>query len=481
MTVSDQTLAQGLSTKEKIKIIIVLAVPAVIENFFQTMLGFADTFFVAQIGLEEVSAIGVTNAVLAIYFAIFMAVGVGVNVLMVNAAGAGNYKRASKVAQQGIILASFIGLFTGLVTFIFAEPLLRLLGVEQRVLEIGALYFRIVAVPSIFMAYMFVLSSVLRGIGNTKSPMKAVIIANVVNIILDYVLIFGFLFIPALGIVGAGIAGVFARIVGTVVLVYYIQKNNQITFYKEWWRIHKDYQKELLGLGTPAAGERLAMRIGQVVYFGFIVALGTNTFAAHQIAGNIETFSYMIAYGFAAAATIIVGKQVGAGNYNEAKSYAKLISDISAFFMIFMGVLLFLLGEWIGSFFSEDSVVIAEIGTALKIAAVFQPFLAILLILTGAYQGARNTKYPMYLTTMGMWIVRTGLVYMLAVQMNMGIAGVWTAIGIDIVFRAIVLWYRMEKNKWIKTEEQMSFKDRVECQCHPQTKQPRMNECVNNY
>ncbi|WP_040980540.1 MULTISPECIES: MATE family efflux transporter [Oceanobacillus] len=481
MSVADQTLKKGLSTSEKLKVIIILAVPAVIENFFQTMLGFADTFFVAQIGLDEVSAVGVTNAILAIYFAIFMAIGVGVNVLMANATGANDYERASKVAQQGVILASIIGVLTGLLTLIFAEPLLSLLGVEQQVLEIGVVYFRIVAVPSILMAYMFVMSSILRGVGDTKSPMKAVIIANIVNIILDYVLIFGFFFIPALGIVGAGLAGVIARLVGTFVLIQYIRKNKQIMFHKKWWRYDKSYQKELLGLGAPAAGERLAMRIGQVVYFGFIVALGTSTFAAHQIAGNIETFSYMIAYGFAAAATIIVGKQVGAGNYEEAKSYAKLISILSAVFMIFMGVLLFILGEWIGGFFSEDPVVVSEIGIALKIAALFQPFLAILLILTGAYQGARNTKYPMYLTTIGMWLIRTLFVYLLAIQMELGIAGVWVAIGIDIVIRAIVMWYRMEKDKWIKSEKKMSFKDKVECQCHPKTKQPNMNECVNNY
>lgn len=481
MTVADQTLKKGLSISEKLKIIIVLAVPAVIENFFQTMLGFADTFFVAQIGLDEVSAVGVTNAILAIYFAIFMAIGVGVNVLMANATGAGDYERASKVAQQGVILASIVGILTGVLTLIFAEPLLSLLGVEQQVLEIGVVYFRIVAVPSILMAYMFVMSSILRGVGDTKSPMKAVIIANIVNIILDYILIFGFLFIPSLGIVGAGLAGVIARLVGTFVLILYIKKNNQIMFQKNWWRFDKVYQKELLGLGAPAAGERLAMRIGQVVYFGFIVALGTSTFAAHQIAGNIETFSYMIAYGFAAAATIIVGKQVGAGNYEEAKSYAKLISILSAVFMVFMGVLLFILGEWIGGFFSEDQVVVSEIGIALKIAALFQPFLAILLILTGAYQGARNTKYPMYLTTIGMWLIRTLFVYLLAIQMGLGIAGVWIAIGIDIVIRAVVMWYRMEKDKWIKSEKKMSFKDKVECQCHPKTKQPNMNECVNNY
>ncbi|WP_368502846.1 MATE family efflux transporter (plasmid) [Alkalihalophilus sp. As8PL] len=464
-----------MSTKDRLKVVIVLALPAVIENFFQTMLGFVDTFFVAQLGLVEVSAVGVTNAILAIYFAIFMAVGVGVNVLMANAIGAGKPKRASHIAQQSLILATILGALTGVVTLIFAEPLLMLMGVDEAVLSTGTLYFRIVAIPSIFMSYMFVLSSILRGVGDTRSPMKATIAANVVNAVLDFVLIFGILFIPALDIVGAALATVISRIIGSALLVYYIKKSKDITFTNEDWSFDMSHQKELLNLGTPAAGERLAMRIGQVIYFGFIVALGTNTFAAHQIAGNIEVFSYMIGYGFAAVATIIVGKQIGAGDFEEAKSYAKLIALLSAGFMLPMGAGLFFLGEWIGTFFTKDPVVIAEIGIALKIAAFFQPFLAIVLILTGAFQGANNTKYPMYLTTTGMWVIRTGLVYVLAIQLEMGITGVWIAIGVDIIFRAAVLWYRLETNRWISIEVQK------DAPCHPKTKQPELDDCVNNY
>ncbi|MGG6447394.1 MATE family efflux transporter [Pseudobacillus badius] len=475
MSVSDQTITKTLSVKEKMKVITILAFPAVIENFFQTALGFVDTFFVAHLGLIEVSAVGLTNAILAIYFAIFMAVGVGVNVLMANSIGAGKPERAAHIAQQSIILASIIGIITGIVTLLFAENLLRLMGVEEEVLSAGVLYFRIVAIPSILMSLMFVMSSILRGAGDTKSPMKVSIIANLINAVLDYVLIFGLLFIPAFGLAGAAIATVISRLVGVVLLGLYIKKNSSITFRKEDWSFDKQHQIELLNLGTPAAGERLAMRIGQIVYFGFIVKLGTNTFAAHQIAGNIEVFSYMIGYGFATAATILVGKQIGSGNREEAKSYAKLTTMITVGFMAFLGLGLFFLGEWAGKFFTTDKTVIEEIGIALKISAVFQPFLAVVLILTGAYQGANNTKYPMYLTTVGMWVVRTGLVYLLAIQFNMGIAGVWIAIGVDIAFRAVVLWIRMEKGKWIsKTKDKTS-------PCHPKTKQPKLDDCVNNY
>ncbi|MCM3619617.1 MATE family efflux transporter [Sutcliffiella horikoshii] len=469
------TLENQSSVRDKLKIIILLAIPAVIENFFQTLLGFVDTLFVSKIGLAEVSAVGVTNAVLAIYFAVFLAVGVATNVLISNFLGAGKVEKARHIAQQAIILAIALGVVFGIITLFFADNMLLLMGLEEEVLIIGSLYFKIVGIPSILMSLMFVLSSILRGSGDTKSPMKTSIMVNIINVILDFILIFGFWFIPAYGIVGAALASVLARLFGTILLFQYINKTKEIAFRKDYWKIDKGHQLELLSLGSPAAIERLAMRVGQIVYFGFIIALGTNTFAAHQIAGNIEVFSYMIAYGFATAATILVGRNMGANNYCDAKEFAKLTTFLAIGFMSIFGILLFLYGEWAGSLFTQDPKVIVEIGVALKIAAVFQPFLAIVLVLTGAYQGANNTKYPMYLTIIGMWLIRTGTVYLLAIVLEMGLAGVWIAIGIDIVFRAIVLWTRFNKDRWVS-----STKDKV-ADCDPRTRNAQLSKSVNNY
>jgi putative MATE family efflux protein len=475
MSSSDHTLDNQSSVKDKIKIIILLAMPAVAENFFQTLLGFVDTLFVSKIGLAEVSAVGVTNAILAIYFAVFMAVGVAVNVYIANFLGAGKIEKARHIAQQAILLAVLLGIVFGLITLFFAEPLLLMMGIESEVLKAGSLYFKIVGIPSIFMSLMFVLSSILRGAGDTKSPMKVSIIVNIVHVVLDYILIFGLWFIPSYGIAGAALATVLARLIGTVVLFLYVNKTKEISFRKDYWKIDKEHQLELLSLGSPAAIERLAMRAGQIVYFGFIVALGTNTFAAHQIAGNIEVFSYMIAYGFSAAATTLVGRHMGANNYCEAKEYARLSTYIAVVFMSLFGLLLFLFGEWTGSLFTGNQTVIGEIDVALKIAAVFQPFLAVMLVLTGAYQGANNTKFPMYLTIIGMWAIRTGAVYVLAITFDWGLAGVWIAIGLDIIFRAIVLWVRFRRDRWAsKTKEKIA-------KCHPRTRNAQLSKSVNNY
>lgn len=470
-------IMQADNNRARLKLIIILAIPAVIENLFQTILGFVDTYFVSKISLAAVSAVGVTNAILAIYFSLFMAIGVAANVRIANFLGANYPEKARHISQQSIVLAIIFGVFTGVVTLVLAEPLLRLMGIEADVLVLGALYFRIVGIPSIFMSLMFVLSAILRGAGDTKSPMMVSIIINVINVVLDYVLIFGFLFIPEMGIVGAAIGTVIARLIGSGLLFYYIYRSKILSFRKEYWKPDKVHLMELTTLGAPAAGERLIMRAGQIVYFGFVVALGTNAFAAHQIAGNVEVFSYMIGYGFATAATILVGQQIGAGKYEEATRYAKLSTYLAFGAMAALGALLFFLGDWAGSFFTQDQAVIKDIGTALKISGVFQPFLAVLLILTGAFQGANNTKFPMYLTAVGMWAVRTVLVYLLGIKFGWGLAGVWIAIGVDITFRAIVLAVQFWKGKWMALEKAPE----PESHCHPQTTKENMSSCVNNY
>lgn len=473
----DAKLKNVQSNKDRLKIITILAIPAVIENFFQTILGFVDTYFVSKLGLVEVSAVGVTNAVLAIYFALFMAIGVAANVRIANFLGANLPEKARHISQQSLVLAILFGLLTGVITLFFAEPLLKLMGIESNVLEAGSLYFRIVGIPSIFMSLMFVLSAILRGAGDTKTPMKISIIINIVNAVLDYVLIFGILFIPEMGIVGAALSTVFARVIGSIALIYYLNRSKVLAFRMDYWKLDKVHLMELTTLGAPAAGERLVMRAGQIVYFGFVVALGTNAFGAHQIAGNIEVFSYMIGYGFATAATILVGQQIGAGNLDEARRYAKLTTILTLASMSVLGAMLFFLGEWAGRFFTEDQEVVRNIGTALKISGVFQPFLAVLMVLTGAFQGANNTKFPMYLTAIGMWAVRTLLVFLLGIKLGWGLAGVWIAIGIDIAFRAVVLVIQFQRGKWMALEKAPE----AESECHPQTTKETMSSCVNNY
>lgn len=429
------------SGKQKIKIVLALGIPAMIENLLQTVVGFVDTLFVSKIGLLELTAVGVTNAIMAVYLAVFLAMGIGISSLIAKSVGAGDIIKAKAIAKQSTLIAAILGIVFGLVTFFFAKPILQIMGAEPAVLSSGIVYFRIVAVPSIFISLMTIFGSILRAAGNTKTPMKVGLWINILHIGLDYILIFGLAGIPAMGIAGAAWATVIVRIVGTIALFMYIRKS-ELSFS---FRVKAgDYILPLLQLSIPAGIERLIMRFGQVLYFGLIVRIGTEVYAAHTIAGNIEIFSYMPGYGMAVAATTLVGQCLGAGRNDDAYRYGLYTTGVAVVFMSFVGVLLFVFSPVAATWFTDDPTVISMVTTALRIDAFAQPFLAIGLVLTGALQGAGDTKGPMYSTAIGMWAIRVIGVYILCIHFNYGIAGVWLSVAFDIFVRSIYLFARFK-------------------------------------
>ncbi|COX31895.1 hypothetical protein T803_02846 [Staphylococcus aureus SCOA6006] len=426
--------------KQKIWIILALAVPAMIENSLQMLVGFVDTLFVSKISLNAVTAVGIANTVLAIYIAIFMAIGVGTSSLIARAIGSRNINKAKDIANKSTILSIIVGLILGIVSILFSKQLLMIMGANKEVLNQATLYFQIVSIPSIFISLMFSLSSILRGAGDTKSPMKIGWWVNAIHIILDYILIFGISFIPGLGIIGAAIATVIARLIGVVLTIFYLKKSKLSFSFN--FKIKLKELMPIINLSTPAAIERLIMRVGQVVYVGLIVKISSDTYAAHTIAGNIETFAYMPGYGLAIAATTIVGQYIGTKKIKESYQMGMLTTYIGIFFMSLLGIAMFVFAPLIAKLFTTENHAINMVVTALRIDAFAQPALAIGLILVGALQGAGDTKSPMYSTAIGMWIIRVLGVYILGVKLNWGIAGVWIAIALDLYIRAIFLHYR---------------------------------------
>lgn len=451
---SSEKLVETRTPKEKVFTILILAIPSMIENVLQTVVGFVDTLFVARLGLVEVTAVGIANAVLAVYMAIFMAIGVGASSLIARSIGADNIDEAKAVAKQSTLLAIIAGIIFGLITLFFSERLLLLMGAEPQVITDGEIYLRIVGVPSVFISLMLIFGSILRAAGDTKTPMKVSWWMNILHIGLDYMLIFGFGSWVGWGVAGAAWATVVVRILGTLALYYYIRKSC-VSFSLFDPLDSRSLIASILKLSTPAAIERLIMRFGQVLYFGLIVYIGTETFAAHTIAGNIETFSYMPGYGLAIAATTLVGQYIGAGKTTEAYHYGLLTTGIAVIFMSIVGAVMFFYAPWMASWFTAEAEAIHMVTIALRIDAFAQPVLAIGLVLTGALQATGDTKSPMYSTAIGMWLIRILGIYLFGLYLDMGIAGIWFAIALDIFIRAVFLsWrYRYLFQRLIKEEK----------------------------
>ncbi|MDC0753130.1 MATE family efflux transporter [Enterococcus innesii] len=430
-----------LNIKKKL---IKLALPATVENILETSVGFIDSLMISQIGLFAVAGVGIANAVLNVYIAVFIALGIGTSSLISRYIGADNSEKAKLIAKQSLLLAIVSGLCLGLVSLLIGPQLLKLMGATEQTFNYSLQFFCIVGGGSVTIATMIILGSILRALGDTKSPMKIGLITNILNIILDYILIFGLGPLPALGVAGTAIGTLVARLLGTILLYRKVQSTILSFSFRSIFQ-RSNYQ-ELLNLSFPAALERLVMRLGQVLYFGLIVAIGAKTYSAHSIAGSIESFVYMPAYGLATAAATLAGNSIGKKDYVETKRVAFYAVKYGVIVLSILGIGLFFGTPYIAPWFTTDAEAIKQIVIALRIDAFNQPGLAISLILAGVLQGMGDTKTPLYSTAFGMWVTRILGVILLGNILDLGIAGVWLAIGMDLYIRSLFLIYRFRRN-----------------------------------
>lgn len=424
--------------------ILALAIPATVENILQTAVGFIDALMISKIGLVAVTAVGIANTILNVYLALFIALGVGSSALIAQKIGAKRESEAQIITNQSVLLTIVISLLLALVSVLFGSPLLRMMGASDRILQESLTFFVVVGGGALFMGLMTIFGSILRATGDTKSPMKVSVVVNIGNIVIDYILIFGLGPIPALGVLGTAIGTVLSRVLGCWLLYRKVQLSKSPL---DWSTLFASSNyRPLINLSIPATLERLVMRLGQVLYFGLIVSISAKTFAAHSIAGNIESFTYMPAYGLATAATTLVGNAIGARDPQQAKRYGYSAAKYGVIFMSLLGVILFFGSPFFASLFTSDQEALRQIVIALRIDAFAQPGLAISLITTGALQGMGDTKSPLYSTAFGMWGIRVVGVIVLSKYLGLGIAGIWLSIATDLYLRSLFLVYKFNHN-----------------------------------
>jgi len=430
--------------------ILFLAVPAMVENISQVFIGVVDTYFVGKLGTEAIAGVGVTNLTMNVYIAIFMALGIGTTAVVSRYTGAGDYKKVSGALSHSVVMSVAAGFFFGLLNLIFAKGILNFLGVQEVVMIYALPYFMAVAVPSVFLSMNMVLSSALRGAGDTRTPMRIALLANVINAELDYVLIFGIAGFGGMGVLGAGLATSMARMVSVLLLLRKFMGNDAMIRMPDLrnWRPDVTILKSIAGISVPAAAERLIMRSGQVIYGGMIIKLGTAAYAAHNIAASIESLSYLPGMGFGVAAATLVGQSLGKGNKSEARRMGLMSYVLSTILMVLLGAAFYVFAPDLAGLFTRDPDVSGQVVQVLRIIALFQPFLGITLVITAALQGAGDTKYPMFSSAIGIWGIRVLGVYVLSVRMGYGLVGVWMAYAADITVRGILLLSRYLKGKW---------------------------------
>ncbi|MDR0298027.1 MAG: MATE family efflux transporter [Streptococcaceae bacterium] len=412
--------------------IIKFALPAVMENFLQMLIGFVDTFLVAHIGLAAISAVTVAGTVILIYQALFIALGSMISSLV---AKQWAEKRDTALFEHSALkLTLLIGLGLGLFTLLAASPMLTLFGAEGSVHQLALLYLLLVGGFILLLALMTSLSAISRAHGNTRLPMWASLTTNGVNIALAAL----FIFIFHWGVAGAAMATVFARLIGTALLFVSLQRRLNIHF-RLSALIKTPVSRKLVRQALPAAGERLFMRLGDLLLFILILSFGNAVYAGNAIGESITQFIYMTGFGLATVTVVLVAEQFGMQNR---ALIARLIRQTFWLSALSMGVIsgsLWYFSSVLSGFFTSDRTAIAASNTVILYSFIASFFVAGTLTYTAAFQAIGKPKLPFWATTLGVLFFRLAVGFLFGIFFRQGLAGVQLAIILDNIFRFIFL------------------------------------------
>ncbi|MFL5758446.1 MAG: MATE family efflux transporter [Thermomicrobiales bacterium] len=421
--------------------VLALALPIIGENLLQTMVGAVDTLMVSQLGKEAVAGVGTSIEFVFFIISILSAVSIGATVLVSQAFGAGDHKRTHELARQAIVWGVLLAIPVSLLGLLFAGDLISVFGTEPGVARNATTYLEIIAATSIVLLLDFVCGSVFRGVGDSRTPLKAAMVANVINVIAAYLLIFGHLGLPELGVAGSAWGAAIGRgTAAAIMLTLLVRGKRSVSIRgRAGWRPHLEIGRSLLRLGLPAALEQMLMSCGFMTMVAVVALLGTVSLAAQQIGFSALSIAFIPGFGFAIAATALVGQSIGARDVAGAKKATRIAMIGGTLWMGTGALIYFIFARQIMDIFSNDPQVINAGVGALRALSISLPFWAAWSVNGGALRGSGDTRSPMYASVSAVWIA-VGLAYLGVRAFDFGLAWCWLTFAITSPLAA--LWNR---------------------------------------
>ena len=439
-----------LSEAESRKVVWRLAAPTLAEMLLVSLVGMADMIQVGRLGAAAITSVGLTNQPVMLLQSVFQALNVGTTAMVARFIGMGKSKEASDTLKQTFYVTILLGLIVSLFAGSFGSLILKFMGAEPDVIAIGTPYFRVVGFGFIFNAIAMAIASALRGAGDTRTPMTVNLVANLINITGNAILIWGLFGFPRWGVFGAGVATTFSRFVSAAwffIIAVKGEKRLHLNL-KERYKPDRQILGRIYQIGLPAAMEQMVLRTGQVMFAKVVSSLGTITFAAHQVAMNILSLTFMPGQAFATSATTLVGQYLGAKRPDDAERCANTSRNMAMVIGIVMAFVFLFFGKYIAWLYTGDMAVVLVSALVLKIYAFAQPAQSTQFVLAGGLRGAGDTTYPLYSTAAGMWIGRVLLGWFFVNVVHMGLAGAWLGMAIDQFLRAILIYLRFRAGRW---------------------------------
>jgi putative MATE family efflux protein len=433
--------------------VVQLAVPAVAENLLQTMVFLTNTMLIGRLkDPAALAAVSLGGLFINIANQLFSAMSVTTTSLVAHSWGAKDYERARRVAAQSILLAVLFAALTSAALWPAATLLLEWMGASERAVELGSMYMRTILATSWLGFPMIVLNGVLQGSGDTRTPMMITLVMNVFNVLLATALVFGAGPIPALGLAGAAVATAAARLLGGMLALSLVMSGRRFLpiGLRDVLRWDRQLVAYMVRLSTPTAGDSLIRRLGFILFMRIVSAVGEVALAAHQIAVNVESLSFMPGFGLSVASTTLVGQSLGAGKPELAERGIHTAMRFALLVMGAVGVVFAMWGPAIASLFGSTPEVLALAGSAVRIGALEQLPIAVQMVIGGSLRGAGDMRTPVYATMVGTFLFRVPLVYLFAIVFGWGLNGVWLGTAVDWTARAALIYFLFRRGAWKK-------------------------------
>lgn len=433
------------SRKDLIKLII----PLIIEQMLAVTVGMADSMMVARVGETAVSGVSLVDSITILLIGLFGAMATGGAVVSAQFLGHKDQKNACIAGEQLIATVLALSIILMAVTFLFGNPILSLLfgDVEAEVMSNAKVYLSYMAMTFPFIAIYNACAALFRSMGNSKISMFTALIMNLINIVGNAVFIFGF----DMGVAGAAVATLISRVIAAF-LLFLLLKNKKLPIHIEpvrSFRINISMIKRILRIGVPNGLENSVFQVGKILVQGITAGLGTASITANAIAANVGSLGVLPGSAMGMALITVVGQCVGAGQYDMVKRYTYRLIKVTMLIMGVLNTVIILLVPVILKLYnlSEGT---GEIASSLIIYhCILSTFLwPLAFALPNALRAANDVKYTMWVSIISMWVWRIGFSYVLAIIFRMGVMGVWVAMTIDWVCRAICFVTRLNKEKF---------------------------------
>lgn len=428
--------------------VLAVAWPVVVTNLLQSLALTVDLVMVGALGPVALAATGVATQVFYVALVVGNGLAAGATALVARAIGAGDQAQADRVTTVAILLAMLLSLPLIVFTYFFDAPLLRILGAEDVIVEQGGIVLRLLAFGIPGEMLILVGAGALAGAGDTRPALWIGIGVNVLNLVLDYALIFGELGAPALGLRGAAVATAISFTAGGVAFLWMLRRGRRPLRLGAARGEPRGMTRRLLRVGAPAAAEQLVLTLGFTAYLVLILRFGPEALAAHSIGLRVQSFAFMPGFGFAAAAAALVGQGLGRGDAAEAERSGWVAIGMGLVIMMAMTAPMYLAAEPLARLFTDDPRSIGLGATWIRTIVLAMPAIAFHFGAAGALRGAGDTRWPLVVSFAGLWLVRLPVAWLLGVQLAYGMYGVWTGYVIEYYGRALVTTWRFRRGRW---------------------------------